>query len=269
MHMHCHHLRILQVGCGGIGGFLATHTARIARECERLFDTTTISFFDGDLVEGNNLRRQNFSISEVGLNKAETLAFRLNAAWGMNIQAYPRHFHKSDVRYENDTLTLILGCVDNYKARVEMHQSLEDFMRYENAQNWWLDGGNLRIHGQVLIGNCKTLTGLAEGFSLSNICQALPSPALVHPELVRNERKSAQKTAHSCAELMHTDPQSLTINSIIASHMADYMLRLLVTKDLKRFATYIDMDTGSTRSLPTTPAVINRVLGQPVIPTET
>ncbi|HNA87041.1 MAG TPA: hypothetical protein PLB04_15800, partial [Nitrospira sp.] len=55
----------------------------------------------------------------------------------------------------------------------------------------------------------------------------------------------------------------LTINSIIASHMADYLLRLVITKDLRRFATYIDMDTGSARSLAITSTEISRVLGLP------
>ena len=43
--------------------------------------------------------------------------------------------------------------------------------------------------------------------------------------------------------------------------MADYLLRLVITKDLRRFATYIDMDTGSARSLAITSTEISRALG--------
>jgi hypothetical protein len=40
----CPHLRLIQIGCGGIGAFLGIHVARLARECFRLFDTVTVSF---------------------------------------------------------------------------------------------------------------------------------------------------------------------------------------------------------------------------------
>lgn len=46
--------------------------------------------------------------------------------------------------------------------------------------------------------------------------------------------------------------------------MADYLVRLLLTKDLSRWATYIDMDSGAARSLYATPEQVSQSLGQPL-----
>lgn len=259
---HCSALRLIQVGCGGIGGFLGTSTARLARECQSLFDVVTVQFYDGDTVEERNIRRQNFCLAEVGQNKAETLAYRLNAAWGLAIEAYPRHFKSGDAFPSHDTLTVLLGCVDNGRARRALHASLSPYEQQKDAQCWFLDGGNLKTHGQILIGNLPRVLKLQDSFPLPTICQSLPSPALLHPELLTIQADEAPRPTQSCAEPAAVDPQSLTINAMVAAHMADYLLRLLITKDLRRFASYIDMNTGSTRSLPTTPDQIAQALGQ-------
>ncbi|HMZ56135.1 MAG TPA: ThiF family adenylyltransferase [Nitrospira sp.] len=259
----CPHLRLIQIGCGGIGAFLGIHVARLARECLRLFDTVTVSFYDGDTVEEKNLRRQNFCAAEVGQNKAEALAFRLSTAWGIPIHAYSRHFSEEGFQSEYHTLTILLGCVDTTKARRSLHKALVHGNARNDSQTWLIDGGNLTTHGQVLIGNVVTDFNPQQSFLFGNVCQSLPAPALVHPELIRRERRPVSTPQRSCAELAQADPQSLTINSIIASHMADYLLRLIITNDLRRFATYIDMDTGSARSLAITPTELVRVLGLP------
>ena len=93
-----------------------------------------------------------------------------------------------------------------------------------------------------------------------------PRPAVLHPELLKSLPDEQPKKRQSCADLAIRDPQSLTINTVIAAHMADYLLRLVVTKDLRRFATYIDMDSGSVRSLAITPTQVQR--STPTLSTE-
>lgn len=255
----CPNLHMIQVGCGGIGAYLAGSTARIARECVRLFEHVRISFFDGDQIEEKNIRRQNFCQSEVGQNKAETLAFRLNAAWGLNIEAVPLHFDGSyhHLGTRNETLTILLGCVDTAAARQTMHRAIADQTLERDGQIWWIDGGNGSVHGQVCVGNTGRADVLAKGFDLPTVCTALPSPAWLHPELLTPLPDEHPRRRQSCADLAILDPQSLTINSVIAAHMSDYVLRL-VTRDLRRFATYIDMDSGSVRSLAITPTQLQR-----------
>ena len=56
-------------------------------------------------------------------------------------------------------------------------------------------------------------------------------------------------TDESCAELVLTDVQSLMINQAIAGWLATYVSRLLVSRDLNAYATYLDLSSGSTRSV--------------------
>lgn len=259
---HCSHLHIIQVGCGGIGSQLATSTARIARECVRRYEHVQISFYDGDHIEEKNIRRQNFCSSEVGKNKAEALAYRLNMAWGLDIEAYPLHFTGKTLinRDRDSTLTILLGCVDTTASRVTLHHAIANQLPEDNGQIWWIDGGNFSVQGQVCIGNTGRSDVLANSFNLPNVCTSLPSPGWVHTELLKAPPAEQPRRHRSCADLAIHDPQSLTINMMIAGHMADYLLRLLVTQDLRRFATYLDMNSGSVRSLAITPTVIQRAI---------
>jgi hypothetical protein len=48
----------------------------------------------------------------------------------------------------------------------------------------------------------------------------------------------------------------------MASEMMDMLTRLLLTGDLTRFATYLDLETGSMRSLYTTPLDVAQSINQ-------
>ena len=45
---------------------------------------------DGDHVEPHNVGRQKFAVAEIGRNKAQTLAGRVNAALGLKTVALPQ-----------------------------------------------------------------------------------------------------------------------------------------------------------------------------------
>ena len=263
MSRRCSSIRLVQVGCGGIGAMLALHTARLARECQHYYDSVDVYFIDHDTVELKNIRRQNFCGAEVGQNKAEALAYRFNSAWGLAITAISKPFTaKLLPRGNHDLLTIFLGCVDNAAARRQLHQTIAHESTYQQDASpiWWLDGGNAHTSGQILLGNTISPKLLTSSFDLPGICKNLPSPGLLHPELLIPLPNEPLRRTRSCAELALIDPQSLTINSMIASHMADYLLRLSLTGDLRRFATYIDMNTGTVRSLATTPEQVQQAL---------
>ena len=62
----------------------------------------------------------------------------------------------------------------------------------------------------------------------------------------------------SCAELVAANLQSQSVNAWAATIAGDMLYRLLVTRDLPRFATYFAARTGPVRSTPTAPAEIAR-----------
>jgi len=233
-------VKFFLVGCGGNGSWLAPSVARVGKLLiEKFSKSVEITFFDPDCVEEKNIYRQNFCAAEIGLNKAEALADRYGQAWGLEIGAIGQKF---DRRYAYSSgIAVIIGCVDNTTAR----KTISDYVN----GCCWLDCGNTKNYGQVLLGTGK---GLDKAFAIPGFCGTLPYPHVQHPELIQkpqfNEKPSSKNVELSCADMAMQDSQGLAINQRMAAEAADYLVRMLITHDLKKFATYIDLESGTTRS---------------------
>ncbi len=66
---------ILIIGCGGIGSWLIEELCKCIEQ-EQIDSNTEISIADNDMVEIAQVKYQNFTFDEAGLNKAEALANR-------------------------------------------------------------------------------------------------------------------------------------------------------------------------------------------------
>ncbi len=97
-------------------------------------------------------------------------------------------------------------------------------------------------------------------FKGSSICTELPSPTWQHPELLEELEEERPDHNLSCAELMMRNAQDLMVNHFVASIAGDYLMRLLLTKNLRRYATYFDLEACSTRNKYITPDSIARVV---------
>jgi hypothetical protein len=77
-------------------------------------------------------------------------------------------------------------------------------------------------------------------------CTWLPKPSVWHKELITGteveEKKKKPVSKMSCAEIAMMDQQGLSVNAAIAAFAADYLVQILLTQNLNRFATYIDLD---------------------------
>jgi len=249
-------VRLLLIGCGGTGSWLAPAVARVARLLREKFSkTVVVGFVDPDDVEDKNTYRQNFCKAEVGCNKAVALATRYSLAWGVSISAATQNVSSSVIPsldgYHYDDLTVLIGCVDNPGARRDIHRLVRDI----GGTVFWLDCGNSSESGQVLIGRNDPGDGI-RSFPLPGMCARVPLPSRQHKELVEKP-KPGQKakpaapddtTELSCAEVAMLDDQGLTINQMIASVAADYLVRLLLTQNLDKFQTYVDLESGSMKS---------------------
>lgn len=246
------------IGCGGNGSWLATTLCRLTRLLNQQHKPTQLTFIDPDIVEEKNLVRQNFCAAEINRNKAQTLALRYSAAWGIEINAIPKPFTPRQIISEPQTLTLLIGCVDNSAARQSIAQALEQHKSYYNqaSQVWWLDCGNhaIRPSGQVLLGSHSDPDPDTYHFhELGCIC--LPSPTLQHPELLIPEPEEVNPQHFSCEELLLRNTQYFGINQRVAVEAGEYLIQLL-TGQLKRFATYFDLSSGAAQSLYTTQSSI-------------
>lgn len=265
------------VGAGGTGSFMAMNLARLAFELKQHGKRATIVIVDPDAVETGNIPRSNFCFAEIGQNKAETLAGRVSRAWGIEVGFVKEGFTPALLQSVRDdwtiqssssnTLTFIVGCVDNHLARLQMHEAVKFYneQRYasEGARLWWIDGGNGRDTGQVLIGNRLDAKAIYDSARKSPILSLLPAPSLQHPELLKREtgkpiERQNQTTGErtTCAERIRLGEQSLNINQRVAVEMSQVLSELLLTQTLKRFATYFDLESGASRSVFNTPEAI-------------
>ena len=238
-------INLVLAGCGGTGSWLAPSLVRIGRNLRDSFGKNVrVIFIDPDRVEERNCYRQNFCQAEVGRFKSKTLARRYGLAWGMEVDAYFTEFGEVPLNFFG--LSVICGCVDNPRAR---QQILRKTGTYSDI--WWLDCGNWQDAGQVLLGSGERKSAMENALKFRNTCTWLPLPSEQHPELVEATRTVQPETRgswQSCAEMMVEDNQGLAINQRMASEATDYLVRMLITKDLKKFATYIDLQSGSCRS---------------------
>ncbi len=265
------HLKIVIIGAGGTGSFAAQAIARLVFELKERGKSVEMLIVDPDRVERGNIPRSNFCSAEIGRFKAQTLAERLALAWSLQV-CYSNSLFDAEKHLKQTTgsyrqLTILVGCVDNHFARADIHRALEGSEGYRSsgaANTWWIDGGNGKFSGQVVIGSTTRRLGAVDCFSGSKICRALPAPSLFHPELLEDQEaglRSKGTERISCPEFVRLGEQSLNINQRVAVEIAEMLSALLVAGSLRRFATYFDLESGTSRSLYCTPEHIEQALG--------
>jgi len=255
-------LRIIQVGAGGTGSFTALAIARLMYELKVAGKTAELLIIDPDRVESGNIPRSNFCAAEIGSYKAQSIAKRITLAWGIECH-YANELFDADVLLKQSSgdyraLTVIVGCVDNHHARRQIHRAVEELQGYQSndAPNiWWIDAGNGKFSGQILIGSMTKRIKAENHFVGSSICRSLPTPSLLHPDLLESEKKgrSTELEELSCPDRIRRGEQSLNVNQRVAVEIAEMLAEMFLARSLKRFATYFDLETGTCRSLYCTP----------------
>lgn len=260
-----HDATIVLVGCGGTGGFLAEAVGRLL-----LARKARLVLVDPDRVEPHNVARQAFDPSDVGRFKAEVLARRL--AWrfqrevGYSVLPYDRELHAQVFRDAPSHLNLVIGAVDNAAARQAIAETLrEPPAPYPSVRRrvWYLDCGNGRNAGQVLLGNATRPEELRGAFlSDKGVCRALPAPSLQRPDLLAAppEPRATTEGDPDCAEAVATGDQGKTINQVVAAIAAGFVEKLL-DGVCGWMAAYFDLDDGTLRCVPADPTLVAQLAG--------
>jgi PRTRC genetic system ThiF family protein len=260
------HLAI--VGLGGTGGFLARSAACIAADLRAQGKDVTLTFIDPDKVEEGNIPRQNFCDAEIRRYKAETLASRCSIVARTEIECICEPFEPAMVADNAETLTVIVGCVDGAAGRVAMGETLKRNQRYldmnQLPRSWYLDLGNGLDFGQALFGSIDAVEPLARAFSLAVLggCGLLPSPLLQQPKLREPRPEELEPRTLSCAQLLAANAQSMGINPMMAVLGAGFLEEFLLKGSLRRFATTVDLPSGTMHSRYTTRAMLAQAVGK-------
>jgi len=249
-------LDIWLIGCGGTGSHIAQALARIAVSSSR---PLALTFYDGDTVEQKNVGRQLFAPGDVGMNKAQVLAARFSALFGLDIAAIPRFFTGVNTPQNliggRSNYTLVIGAVDDAAGRRAIHTVAKTTRRM-----LWIDCGNHETAGQVCVGGTvDTLTG---SFALGGLCTKLPTPSLLYPDLLKETEESTLQLA--CADAMAANRQSLLVNQMMAAIASEYVYKLVNHRQITTFVTEVDLVSLTMRSLAITEQNISTATGIPV-----
>ena len=214
---------ITQIGCGGTGGFLVPQIARTLYDMKNTRGggrNSRYILIDGDKVEEKNLLRQNFVQNDIGKYKAEVLAQRYSAAFGIAIE-YKTDFLNADnvhtLSASNYTdRSMIIGCVDNHATRKLIYNLIiEAYKEYYDEEAKYkpvyIDSGNELTSGQVFINAM---------FRNVNRGSASSPPYFSDMKTVYKgifESNDKHPDDLSCAERVISGEQSLSINATAAN----------------------------------------------------
>lgn len=145
-----HPITVHLAGCGGTGSQVLTGLARIHRGLLGLghpFGLDVIAF-DPDRVSAANIGRQLFSDADIGSSKAITLVHRLNCFFDTDWRAFPDAYTGEQA----GAADVLITCIDSARGRREIAKRLINAC-HNDIYPYWLDCGNARRSGQVLL--CK------------------------------------------------------------------------------------------------------------------
>lgn len=225
-------------GLGGTGANVAARLGRILYAMkENGIRIPQLILVDPDVVEDRNIGRQLFLQGDVGLSKAVAVMRHLNAAYGLETVAIPEPIHRKHL-YNSG---IILGCVDGAAGRRTIH----DYMITSyHGSCVWIDAGNDRESGQVVLGDYNR-----NGMALTNSAYSnIPIPSLIFPGLIEESVSIEQPL--SCAELILRWEQDMLINDWMALVVAQYVKRLLLREPIHTFLTYVGSNALAVRSIP-------------------
>jgi len=206
------------VGAGGTGGQVLTALARMNHALNNLGHAGVfVRIFDDDKVDTANLGRQLFTTSELGQYKAVALINRINRFFGTNWKAETIRYDKQSLTDKDlASATITISCVDTVQARYEIAEILEALVQKYHGRNrvmYWLDFGNSRSSGQVILSTLEKITQPKS--DLYQPIETLPLVTDEFKELLNNSEQADNTPSCSLAEAL--TKQDLFINSALAN----------------------------------------------------
>lgn len=247
-----HPVPVALVGCGGTGSQILTGLARLHYALCRLgHPGLQVSVFDGDEVSESNVARQNFSPLDIGRNKAVVSVTKINMYMGVSWKAYPCAF--GEIKTADQARTPILvTAVDSAKARLSIVRKVRNIE--SNGFLYWLDTGNTRDSGQVILGSLKAI-GQPPG---KDVVDALPTV----DELYNLKKVKEKAQGPSCSLDEALKQQDLLVNTMVASWAVHLLWTGFRQGHLTHHGCFIDLKTMRVNPLPVDPEAWKRIRGE-------
>ena len=241
--------RILLIGSGGNGsavlfGLQYLHHALVAWGRDAGLSVTVM---DGDLVSPTNCVRQPFGAADVGQNKATVLVNRVNLFHGLAWRAQDMFFSKDTKNnasgYDN-TIDLVISCVDTRGARREMHEAFHARSGPWRNVRYWLDLGNNASNGQFVLGQPLNDVNRQSRTRLRTVTELFPSIM---------DTSQGEGPLPSCSAAEALERQEPFVNNVLASTALAMLTRLLRYGSLDHQGGFYNASTGRIVPLPIDP----------------
>jgi len=206
------------IGAGGTGSKVLTGLLEMNHALNELGHAgLSVRLWDDDIVTTANLGRQRFAHSETGLYKSMALINRANRWSGTNWKAETVKFEEDSFgKYpEHAGASIYITCLDSAKARFSIAailQTLSNESLYRNQPKYWIDFGNSRHTGQVIL---STIGAIKQPQSEKyETVASLPMVTEEFGELLLEA--DATDDAPSCSLAEALEKQELYINATLA-----------------------------------------------------
>ncbi|SHK36515.1 PRTRC system ThiF family protein [Paraburkholderia terricola] len=226
-------VNIALIGCGGNGSQMLTGLARLNHALTALgHPGLHVTAFDGDTVSEANIGRQMFSPADVGQYKSAVLVHRLNAFFGLDWHARPKHAGADELVHVGPGIAIV--CVDSAASRAKLAKTLKSTATYV------MDLGNRASDGQVIFGSSRSAQ--CEGSA------SLRWPYDVLPELI--DTTVPEDDAPSCGLAEALERQELFINQAIVTPALGILWEFFRHGRLSWCGAFVNLKTGHVRPLP-------------------
>lgn len=246
-----HRITCNLIGCGGTGSHMLTNLATLSHAFVKLGKQPLfVRVFDPDGVEEHNVGRQMFSISDVGRFKSDVLVERCNRYFGTDWVSIPELYceKKDNLRNDQKNANFIISCVDSVKSRKmidnlypeKMNERTGDgyFIESYNTSFYWLDIGNTRKSGQIILG------------TLRYIKQPNKESSSYLPCFFAEYRDvKEQNQLPSCSLAESLGKQDLFINKIMATFASNMLWQLMMEFRINYRGIYINLESLKTQPI--------------------
>jgi len=283
-------LSFIQLGAGGTGSQLAPFLGKMLAPFKdivggALTNKHTYTLIDGDNVEDKNVGRQNFTVKDIGQNKAARMATKVGATFGMRVDCIDAYVESDEhlkailMSYveKYKSVPIIVNCTDTHAVRRMIHRVVRGWK--ESKPLLYIDSGNEEYAGQVVIGLQKNMREKVTVLYHETVPNwpaeispfdspagyfLLPTVVELYPDILESKEKFT--TELSCAERALSNPQASDTNLMAAVVIKNMVSNLLSAAGLTYNHVTFNTKAGNMTTHYINAAAIELVGGKPAEP---
>jgi PRTRC genetic system ThiF family protein len=228
-----HPITVNLCGVGGNGTYMLSNLAKISHSLNNLgHPGLFVTSFDPDTVTESNVGRQLFSPSEIGINKAIAMTERINRFFGLQWNAVPTTFSINERESQANILITCTDSISSRKAIRDMHQVPGKFIDQRYIPKYWLDIGNKKNIGQVVLGTMSKIKQPNKG-----CVSTLPTIL----DIIRPDQQFEQDDTPSCSTAEALRKQDLFINSTLVQLASNLIWKLFTDTQISYHGCYVNL----------------------------